>query len=138
MNKERKRRGKRMGNVKKSFIVHSEMVKAGHYIENNSFIDQINLMVDPGQVRNFEFMVELCDLGDNKRAMKLGVFSDAFEAFKRCPEVFDILGHFASESNHDDTETWPSLIEALERAGWTHKKAKPVKRTMPCPTCGKH
>jgi len=112
----------------KYFFVRSEMEAAKKWMGGNDAdaLDEINLVFGD-QVRGgckWEFSVELRRLSDEgNTAMELKVFDDAFVVFREAPEVFATLEKFHCQgSKKDRREDWPRLVEALEKAGWIHRR----------------
>jgi hypothetical protein len=128
----------------KKMYVYSEMEAAGVWLPisagRQDRLDEILLSLahkDGGC--KWEFGIELILLQTEKCAMRLRMFSDAWQALKQAPEIFEVISEFSRPSGEDDRKVWPRLITALQFAGW--KKVKPEPREIPnppvCHACGR-
>lgn len=136
----------------RDFIIYSEFERAGIYSSIGRFADmkdELNLRIREKNA-DFEFMIKLIHMnnkrgGPNERlALKVEIFSDALEAFTKCPEVFQILAKHGGEGEKLEHEwvkgdTLEVLAADLVAAGWKRKvpAKKDIIRAIPsCPTCG--
>lgn len=136
----------------KDFIIYSDFEKAGIYSSIGRFADmkdELNLRVHD-KTSDFEFMIKLIRMNPalhgvgERLALKVEIFSDALEAFTKCPEVFQILSKHGM-AGEKRTEEWVNantlelLAVDLIAAGWRHKvpaKKDIIRRIPSCPTCG--
>lgn len=132
----------------KDFIIYSDFEKAGIYSSIGRFADmkdELNLRVHD-KTSDFEFMIKLIRMNPalqgvgERLALKMEIFSDALEAFTKCPEVFSILAkHGKQDEEWVKADTLEKLAKDLVEAGWKRKMPakKDILRHVPsCPTCG--
>lgn len=132
----------------KDFIIYSDFEKAGIYSSIGRFADmkdELNLRVHD-KTSDFEFMIKLTRMNPvlqgvgERLALKVEVFSDALEAFTKCPEVFQILAkHGKQDEEWVKADTLEKLAVDLVEAGWRRKmpaKKDIIRRIPSCPTCG--
>jgi len=132
----------------KDFIIYSEYELAGIYSAIGRFADlkdELNLRVHD-KTSDFEFMIKLIYMNrrvegmEERLSLKVEIFSDAFEAFRKCPEVFEILAkHGKQDEEWVKADTLEILAKDLVAVGWRRKvpeKKEIIRRVPSCPTCG--
>lgn len=127
--------------------MQKKKVYKGFYLGANlpgveSDVDAVNLHVKDDPESDgvyYEFSIALVQFRQGTYAMQARVFSDAWEAFSGCSEVFEIL-----KTMHDcfreewgqSPEPFDLLVASLEKAGWKNEGRKTSRFVRRCGECG--
>ena len=125
---------------KKPFIFKSFYLGV-HGPSRDGDVDEINLVVS--DVRGaegclYEFGIVLHQFREGRFALQARVFSDAWEAFRDCPEVFQILSEHDTRYPRRATEDlFDEIVNRLVKAGWKNDGRKSGRYLRICEECGR-
>lgn len=87
----------------------------------------------------YEFGIALVQFRDGGFAMQSRVFSDAWKAFKDCPEVFKLLTSmdrcFRGDMGRKGPEPFDELVKKIKEAGWKGVERKQSRYYRMCSQC---
>lgn len=104
-------------------------------------VDAVNLVVHDGPAKDgalYEFTIALVQFRDGRYAIESRVFSDAWRAYRDCPEVFEILAvlHGCFQEDSSSPEPFDTLVDALRNHVWKDMGRRQSRYYRICRACG--